>query len=91
MRFNDFNIVALIQNTGCRIKQLENEIHPDRHIGCKNHRNVLGRSSNCRLAFSLKARCTNNNTHTRLTTLLKVIQRSFRAGKVDQTVDLPQA
>ena len=91
VRFNDFNVITLRQRLGSHLQQLESNIHPHTHIGRHHNGNVFGCIGNLGFLRLAKTCCANHHIHAQLATSSQMLQRAFRAGKVNQRVCASQA
>src|SRR5690606_33544605 len=84
--FEDFDVVAAVQQPGGHVQQLEGGVDADAHVGGKHHGDLLAGRLYGLLALIVEAGGTDDALGTVPDARLQVCQRAFGTGEVDQAV-----
>ena len=83
---DDLHVVALVEDPGRHVEQLEHRVHADRHVRREHHRDLLGSRGDGRLAVGREAGGADHHPAAGRAGQLEVVQGALRAGEVDQAV-----
>ena len=90
MRFDDLDVVTLVQHARCSLQQLEHQVHAHAHIGCEHDADILRPRPQLRLLLRIEAGGADHHVQAESAADLKMVQSAFGAGEVDQHISALQ-
>ncbi len=86
MRFDDFNIIALIQCLRRCFQELEHHVHPDAHVGRENDGDVFCGTAEFLFLLRGKSGCADHHFHAAAAAQLNMLERALGPGEINEYI-----